>query len=444
MVNLLDQQLKGRKRLVIVGGGFAGLKLAESLHRDDVQIVLFDKANYHTFQPLLYQVATAAIDTDTIVRPFRDELNKQDNLFFRMAEVLHVDTERQWIDTSIGHINYDYLVVATGAQTNFYGNKVLEEHAFQLKSLEDALQLRNKILKNFEEALLEEDEEHMNSLIDYVIVGGGPTGVEVAGALAELKNYIFKDDYRELDILKEMDIHLVQSGDRLLPGMSEQAGRKAERYLEDMGVDVIKNTRVSEYDGYYVKLSDGQTLITKTLIWGAGVCGNLLEGLPDEAVLRGNRYKVDAYNQIEGLEHVFAIGDIAAMVDEEKPRGHPMMAQPAIQMGKHLAKNLNRLLDGKAMQPFRYKDKGSMATVGKNKAVVDTKSFKMGGFMAWMLWGYVHCFGMKGAKNRLNLILHWLYGYVSTEKGHRIIMADEQKNEGWEPLTEKAPEVRSD
>jgi NADH dehydrogenase len=365
----------GKRRVVIIGGGFAGLQLAKSLRKADVQIILIDRTNYHTFQPLLYQVSTAGIDATSIVHPFRKIFEAQQNLYFRLAEVQSVDTGQQMVETSIGLIHYDFLVIATGAETNYHGNAQIQEKALPMKDVEDAVALRNTVLTNFEKALQIEEEEQLNSLMDYVIVGGGPTGVELAGALSELRKHVFPQDYRELDFIK-MDIHLIQSGPQLLKGMSEEAAQKALEYLEKFGVKVWLNRRVKSYDGYTVTLDSGETLISRTVIWAAGVSGALFKGIRPESILKGNRLQVDAYNRVAGYENVFALGDVAAMLSEAYPEGHPMMAQPAMQQGKLLGKNLVRLLAGKPMAPFKYNDKGAMATIGRNHAVADLKILK--------------------------------------------------------------------
>jgi NADH dehydrogenase len=415
----------GKPRIVIVGGGFAGIELAKSLRNADVQVVLMDKHNHHAFQPLLYQVATAGLEADSIVYPFRKIFENQKNFYFRMAEVERVDTARQVVHTTIGDLTYDYLVIATGATTNYYGNAEIQEHAIPIKTIEDAIALRNKILSNFERALLTDDDEQMNSLIDYVIVGGGPTGVEIAGALAELKLHVFPQDYKELDFIK-MDIHLIQSGPRLLNGMSDEASKKAHEFLKKLGVQVWLNSRVKSYDGYTVEFENGQKLITRTLIWAAGVCGVPVPGLREESVLKGNRLQVDIYNRVLGYKNIFAIGDVAAMITRNTPQGHPMMAPPAMQQGKLLGKNLLCLLQGKPMKAFKYTDQGSMATIGRNKAVVDLHAFKTQGILAWFVWMFVHLISIVGYRNRLVVLMNWMWSYFSYDKGMRLIIGNKK------------------
>lgn len=415
----------GKPRVAIVGGGFGGLKLAESLSSADVQVVLIDKNNYHTFQPLLYQVATSGLNGASIVYPFRKFFEKQENFFFRLTEVLSVDTKQQHLNTTIGTIAYDYLVIATGAETNFFGNELMQKNAIALKSINDAVMLRNTILCNLENALQAGDEEQLNLLMDFVIVGGGPTGVELAGALSELRKHVFPKDYKELNI-KQMDINLIQSGDQLLKGMSAEASAKSLQFLENYGVKVWLNSRVKSYDGKTVTLASGEELKAQTLIWTAGVIGSPIKGLREESVLKGNRILVNDYNLVKGHDNIFAIGDVACMVTAEYPDGHPMVAQPAIQQGKLLAKNLVRILKGEAPQAFNYHDQGSMATIGRNHAVADLKmfnrEFKTQGFLAWLIWMFIHLISIISFKNRLIVLLNWLSGYFSYDKGVRLIL----------------------
>ncbi|GGK85241.1 NAD(P)/FAD-dependent oxidoreductase [Rufibacter glacialis] len=431
MVNYARIATTGQPKVVIIGGGFGGLELVKSLKNAPVQVILIDKQNYHTFQPLMYQVATAGVEPDTIIHPFRKIFEDQKNFFFRLAEVQRVDTQQQLVETSIGLIRYDYLVIATGATTNYFGDEQMEQNAIAMKSIEDAISLRNTILANFEKALQVDEEEHLNSLMDYVIVGGGATGVELAGALSELRKHVFPKDYPELDF-KSMDIHLIQSGGELLKGMSPEASQKSLQFLQEMGVDVLLNRRVKSYDGYTVTLDTGETLITRTLIWAAGVTGNPVAGLSPESFIKGNRLKVDVYNRVEGYENVFALGDIAAMVTAENPQGHPMLAQPAIQQGALLGQNLVNLHEGKPLQPFIYKDQGTMATIGRNKAVADLrlfkKEFKSQGFLAWLIWMFIHLISIAGFRNRLLVMTNWFWNYFTYDSGNRLILGEKQEN----------------
>ena len=413
----------GKPRVIIIGGGFGGLEVAKGLAKSKTQTVLFDKYNHHTFQPLLYQVATSALETSSIVFPFRKRFANAKDFYFRLGEVTTIKPESNCIETSIGSVKYDYLIIATGAETNFYGLEDVARNAHPMKTIIDAIKLRNIIIKNFELALLVDDEEIMNSYMDYVIVGGGPTGVELAGAIAELKRHVFPRDYPELDVTK-MDIHLVEATPRLLNGMSDQAGTKALDYLRSMGVQVHLNAAVKSYDGYEVIFSTGQRLITKTLIWAAGVKGNPVHGLDAHTLGRSSRLQVDAFNRVKGYHNIFAIGDVALMSgDPGYPNGHPMMAPPAMQQGRLLAENIERLIHQKPLKPFRYKDKGAMATVGRNKAVVDLKSFRFQGFFAWLVWMFVHLLSLIGFRNKVFVFINWLVSYFSYDKSNRLIIA---------------------
>ena len=420
----------GKPKVVIIGGGFAGLKLAKSLASTEVQVVLIDKNNYHTFQPLLYQVATSGLNGASIAYPFRKFFEKQQNFFFRLSEVRSVETNAKILTTSIGELPYDFLVIATGAETNFFGNELMQKNAIALKSISDAVMLRNTILCNLENALQAQDEAQLNLLMDFVIVGGGPTGVELAGALSELRKHVFPKDYKELNI-KQMDINLIQSGDQLLKGMSAEASEKSLKFLENYGVKVWLNSRVKSYDGTTVTLASGEELKAQTLIWTAGVVGSPVKGLSEECVTKGNRILVNQYNQVNGYEDIFAIGDVACMVTDEYPEGHPMIAQPAIQQGKLLAKNLDRMMSGQQPKPFSYYDQGSMATIGRNHAVADLimfkRQFKTQGFLAWLIWMFIHLISIISFKNRLIVLLNWMSGYFSYDKGIRLILGKKKE-----------------
>jgi NADH dehydrogenase len=420
----------GKPRVVVIGGGFGGVEVIKALRKEKVQVVLFDKYNHHTFQPLLYQVATSGLETNSIVFPFRKLFGKQKDFYFRLADVKKVIPEDNCVETSIGSIRYDYLVIATGAVTNFYGMKEAEENASVMKNIVDATKLRNRIIRNLEYALLTEDADTMNSLMDFVVVGGGPTGVELAGALSELKRNVFPKDYPELD-MREMDIYLVQAGNRLLDGMSEDASYKAQKFLTDMGVKVLLNTAVKSYDGQEVLLSSGQKLNTRSLIWAAGIKGSALPGLPPESIGRGNRILTDAHSLVKGYTNIFAIGDVALMEGDEKyPQGHPQMAPPAQQQGHLVAKNIGNIINKRPLKSFSYFDKGSMATVGRNKAVVDLKGgIKFQGLFAWYVWMFVHLMSIIGFKNKLLTLFSWLISYFSYDRSNRLIIGrNEEKN----------------
>jgi NADH:ubiquinone reductase (H+-translocating) len=429
-----------KPRIVIIGGGFAGVELVKALAGAPVQVVLIDRQNFHTFQPLLYQVATAGIEPSSIIYPFRKIFEEQPNFYFRMADAVCVDIDKQILETSIGYIHYDYLVVASGAITNFYGNEEIKKKAIAIKTIEDALALRNTILTNFEKALQIRDEQQLNSLMDFVIVGGGPTGVEIAGALSELRKYVFPKDYPELNFMN-MDIHLVQSGPQLLKGMSAEAASKAKSFLEHAGVKIWLNCRVKSYDGFKIQLDTGEWLCSRTLIWAAGVTATLIDGFPAASIFRGGRLKVDEHSRVEGVSNIFAIGDIAAMVSEENPEGHAMMAQPAIQQGQWLGKNMLRTIQGKKLVPFHYRDQGSMATVGRNKAVADLnlfgKTYKTQGFKAWVIWMFVHLMSLIGFRNRLVVFINWLWSYFTYDTGIRLIIGRKKENVPVEKVAEK-------
>jgi NADH dehydrogenase len=340
-----------------------------------------------------------------------------------MGEVTQIKPEENYIETSIGGVKYDYLVIANGATTNFYSMKDVEQHALPMKSIIDAIKLRNIIIRNFETALLTDDQESLNSLMDIVIVGGGPTGVELAGALSELKIHVFPKDYKELE-LNNMDIHLVEATPRLLNGMSDIASQKALQYLQELGVKVHLNCAVKSYDGYEVVFNSSEKLITRNLIWAAGVKGNPVAGITAESIGRAGRIQVDAYNRVKGYENIFAIGDAAIMDgDPGFPKGHPQVAPPAMQQGRLVAENIKRLINKKEMKAFRYKDQGSMATIGRNRAVVDLKMFKIQGTIAWFIWMFVHLISLIGFRNKFFVFLNWLWSYFSYDKSNRLIMA---------------------
>ncbi len=409
-------------RIVIIGGGFGGISLAKKLSKKEVQVVLLDKNNYHTFQPLLYQVSTGGLEPDSIAYPLRKVLIGYDNFYFRLAEVQEVLPTEKIVQTSIGKLSYDYLVVATGSETNYFGNDQIEKYAMAMKSVPQSLNLRSLILENFEQALLTDDYHERDALMNFVIVGGGPTGVELAGALAEIKKGILPKDYPDLDT-RRAQINIVQSGDTLLAGMSAQASKKAEDFLEELGVQVWKGVRVTGYDGKTVTTKTDLTFESAAVVWAAGVKGAILKGLDTPEILAGgNRIQVNEYNQVLNYPEIFAVGDIACMATEEDPRGHPMVAQPAIQQGKLLGENLINLIEHKPMSPFKYVDKGSMATVGRNKAVCDIKGFRFQGIFAWFVWMFVHLFFLIGFRNRMVVFVNWVYNYIRFDREARLII----------------------
>lgn len=415
-MNIPDTNLK---RIVVIGGGFGGLRLAKKLSTKDYQVVLLDKHNYHAFQPLLYQVATAGLEPDSIAHAIRQVFAGKDNFYFRIANVNAIDTDHNSITTNIGSINFDYLVIATGSDTNYYGNKNIEKNAMPMKSIPEALDLRSLILQNLEKALLTNDLDERSRLMNYVIVGGGPTGVELAGAMGELKKHVLPHDYPDLDI-RRMNVHLIQGADRLLPTMSQNASDKAAKYLKDLGVQVWFNMMVKDYDGNVIT-TDTRPFEATTLIWAAGVKGSLIPGI-DESSILGGRYLVNEFNQIQGYDDIFALGDVALMKSEEKPYGDPMVAQVAIQQGKLLANNFDNLNEGKPMKPFSYKDKGSMATIGRDKAVVDLPNWKFAGWFAWFVWMFVHLVSLVGFRNKVVALMNWVIQYFQYNKSVRLII----------------------
>ena len=411
-----------KKRVVIIGAGFAGISLAKKLRKLPVQVVVIDKHNYHTFQPLLYQVSTGGLEPDSIAYPIRKILKRLHNFYFRLATVTKLNPELKQVHTDIGKIPYDYLVIATGTRTNYFGNTEIQENAMSMKSVPQALNIRSLMLQNFELADNCKDLEERKSLLNFCIIGAGPTGVELAGAFAELKKHVFPKDYRHLNI-DEMEIHLFEGADVVLPPMSAKASAKARKFLEDFGVHLHLNTIVKGYNGDLVKMDNGEEIRTRNFIWTAGVTGAAVEGLNSEALIkRVNRFKVDRYNQILGYPNIFAIGDIAYMETEAYPKGHPQMAQPAIQQGELLAVNLNSLLKGVSMKPFVYRNKGNMATIGRNKAVVDLPGIEFGGFFAWFIWMFVHLMSLVGFRNRVIVFFNWVYNYINYDKAARLIV----------------------
>lgn len=416
-----------QKRIVIVGAGFGGLQLARKLVRSDYQVVLIDKNNFHQFQPLFYQVAMAGLEPSSIVFPLRKIFQHQKNVFIRVTEVQGVDTAAKCIHTSLGSLDYDYLVLSMGADTNFFGNEQIARHAIPMKSVSEALFLRNAILEDYERSITTEDYDKRQWLIDIVVVGGGPTGVEVSGALAEMRKYVLPKDYSELDV-KEIDIYLIQGSEQLLDGMSKEASEKAKVYLENLGVEVKLNTRVTDYDGQYIYTDTGEKILSKKVIWAAGITGNKLEGIPKEALTRGNRIQVDSYHQVKQVPGLFAIGDIAYQVEKNYPNGHPQVAQVALQQAKNLANNFKRIAKGQEPRPFHYKDLGSMATVGRNRAVVDLPRWRFQGAFAWMVWLFVHLFQLLGIKNKLFVFTNWLWNYFTYDQSLRLIIRPKVKN----------------
>ncbi|MES2794467.1 MAG: NAD(P)/FAD-dependent oxidoreductase [Bacteroidota bacterium] len=411
-----------RKRVVIIGAGFGGLAISQKLAQtDDFQVVLVDKLNYHQFQPLFYQVATAGLEPSAISFPLRLVFQNNPHVHVRVTEVTSINTAENHILTQLGRINYDYLVLAIGADTNFFGMTNIQDKALPMKSVSEALGLRNRILQNFEDAITVENEDDRQGLLNIVVVGGGPTGVEVSGTLAEMKRHILPKDYPELDF-DAMQVYLIESSAEVLDVMSDGASKNAKKYLQELGVNVINGKRVVDFDGKYAKINDGSQIRTNNLVWAAGIKANFMEGIEKSAITYGGRIKVNQFNQVEGLKNVFAIGDLAYMEEETFPKGHPQVAQPAIQQGNLLALNLASLLRGNELKPFKYNDLGSMATIGRNKAVVDLPYFKFAGFFAWLTWMFVHLMSLVGIKNRVMIFISWLWNYVTYDQSLRLII----------------------
>jgi NADH:ubiquinone reductase (H+-translocating) len=416
------------KRIVVIGGGFAGIELVKALDQKAYQVIMLDRHNYHTFQPLLYQVATAGLEPDSVAQPLRKVFEKRKNFHFRVATVERIDTGSKTVFTDIGTLNYDLLVVATGTKTNFFGNDSLRQSTFPLKQVPHALDMRSHMLQAFEAALLQTSPEKRRALLNFVIVGGGPTGVELAGALSELRTHVLPNDYPELDF-SQMSIYLVEGTGRVLNGMSEKSGMLALDYLKRVfKVNVILNNLVDTVDGDRVLLKDGAVLLSNNVIWAAGVTGNLPTGFTKEQIQRGHRLPVNEFNQLEGNPEVFIVGDVAQMKAGKDvnayPNGHPQLAPVAIQQGQHVGKNLNRLAKNTPLQAFSYFNKGVMATVGRSRAVVDLPfgNLTYGGFMAWLSWMFIHLLYLVGFRNKAIVFTNWVYNFFTYDRGTRLII----------------------
>jgi len=410
-----------KKRIVIIGAGFGGLKLAKKLVGSGYQIVLIDKNNYHQFQPLFYQVASAGIEPSSILFPLRKIFQNQKNIYIRVAEVYSVDSKNKKLHTSLDTVWYDYLVISTGVNSNFFGMKKMEKFAIPMKSVSEAMALRNKLLMSFEKAVTLRDEEEKRSLLNVVVVGGGPTGVEVAGAIAEMKNFVLPKDYPDLDF-NLMQISLIEGSPALLGGMSVHASEKALFYLKRLGINTLLNSKVTDYDGKILSLGDQQPIKTQTVIWAAGISGQVPPGISTDSIGRGKRLIVDEYNQVKGLEDIYAIGDVSVMSTTEYPNGHPQVAQVAIQQGKNLARNFVAMQKNTPLKIFKYTDRGSMATIGRNRAVADLSFLKFSGFIAWLTWMFVHLMAIVGVKNRLLIFVNWMWNYITYDQSLRLIL----------------------
>ena len=420
-----------KKRVVIVGGGFAGLTIVKKLDSKRFQIVLIDRNNYHQFPPLLYQVASAGLEPSSICFPFRKLFHREKDFYFRMAEVREICPEKNSIVTSVGELSYDYLILAGGTTTNYYGNKAIEDAALPMKDVREAIALRSSLLLNLERALDDEDCKERRALLNVVIVGGGATGVEIAGALAEMRRFIIPKDYP--DLRAKMNVYLVEGTNRLLGVMSDSASQSAREYLEKMGVKIMLNKRVTDYRDGSVVFDGGETIPTNSLIWVSGVTATRFEGIPKEKTGRGGRILVDAYNRLTDSDNIFVVGDLCLLQNEKYPNGHPQVAQVAIQQGKRVAKNLNNLSKGKDIEPFHYKDYGTMATIGRNKAVADLNGVHLHGFLAWAMWLTIHLRSILGVKNKFMVLFNWIWNYFTYDQSTRFIFFNPCRKEDKSP-----------
>ncbi|OKS85459.1 NAD(P)/FAD-dependent oxidoreductase [Mucilaginibacter polytrichastri] len=430
-------------KVVIVGGGFGGMEVARKLANQPVEVVMLDKHNYHVFQPLLYQVATGSLESESIAFAIRKNFEGQKNFTFRIAEVSGVDLATNTLDTTIGDITYDYLVIATGSTTNFFGNKDIEHFAMPMKSIPEALNLRYLILQNLEEAVLAKTDEEREEYLNFVLVGAGPTGVELAGALAELRNHVLDKDYPELN-KSHMQVYLVDFLPKVLGPFSDEASAAAKDFLVKMGVKVELNVKVESYDGKTIKFADGREIRTKNVIWSAGVMGVVPEGISKDNLERGNRIRTNDICVVAGTTNVFAIGDVAAMITDETPKGHPGVAQVAIQMGQNVGENIGNLVNSKPTKPFKYNDKGSLATVGRNKAVADLGKIKFQGFFAWLVWMFVHLISLLGFRNKVVVFVNWIINYVNYNGGTRLIIRRYEREAVPQPTGETVALPKSD
>ena len=411
-----------KKRIVIVGGGLGGLELAFKLVDDDYQVVLIDKNNYHQFPPLIYQVASGGLEPSSISFPFRRLFQGKKDFFFRMAKVESVNTDKKTIKTTVGEIDYDYLVMAFGAKTNFFGNKDIEATTLPMKSVSEAMRLRNTILRNLELALTEEDPARKQALMNIVVVGGGASGVEIAGAVAEMKKNIIARDYPDLDS-SQMHIYLVNAVERLLSAMDPVSSKRAERDLKELHVHIRQPQFATEYKDGILKTSAGLEIPTQTVIWVSGICANTVEGFPAESIGHAGRFLTDRFCRVKGVKDVYAIGDVSLVEgDEEYPLGHPQLAQVAMQQAKTVAKNFKAMSEGKELKPFKYKNLGVMATIGRNHAVAEISGKKFGGFPAWALWLIVHLRSILGVKNKTFILLNWVWNYINYKQSLRLIL----------------------
>lgn len=402
---------KSKERVVIMGAGFAGFEFARKLKDDYYDITLLDKNNYYQFQPLIYQVATCGLEQSSISYPLRKAFVKKNNMQIRVCEVQSVDVDKKTVQTNKGDVSYDILVIGLGCSTNFFGNKEMAANTYQLKSVSEALLLRNKILTNLENAVYAKDKECLRRSLTFTIVGGGATGVELSGALADMKQTSLAREYPDIDFTN-MEIHLVDGAPRLLNAMSEKSSHKAEETLKKRGVILHQNSQVTSYDGHTLKMGNGEELQTENVFWVAGVIANKLSGLEEECFER-NRLLVDKYNQVINHPDIYAIGDGSLMKDEQHPKGHPQLGSVAMQMGQRLAKNLNLKAQNKPMVPFEYFDRGTMATIGRSAAVADIRKLHFGGFFAWIAWLGIHLILLTGFRNKITAVWNWMWKYIT-------------------------------
>jgi NADH:ubiquinone reductase (H+-translocating) len=410
-----------KKRVVIVGCGFGGLTLAKKLRNSPYQVVIVDKHNYHQFQPLFYQIASAGLDADSITFPIRKVFQKYNDFYIRKAEVQEVNVSDNQLITSIGNINYDYLVLAHGATNSFFGSAKMQKYSKGMKSIAEALDLRNSILMNFENAVATMDKSEQERLLNIVIIGAGPSGVEIAGALAEMNKFVIHKDYPELKD-KTVNINLIEGNDRLLNAMSPESSEKARQFLEKFGVSVLTGTFVVDCDNESVTTSTGEKIKTGLILWTAGIAGNRIKGFSQENYGRGGRLNVDRFNRIKGYENIFAIGDISLMFEEKFPSGHPQVAQVAIQQAKILSQNLKNISGNKPLKEFCYKDLGTMATVGKNQAVVELPYAHFQGVFAWFVWMFIHLMSIIGVRNKFLIFINWAWRYFTYDQSLRLIL----------------------
>ena len=405
------------QHIVIIGGGFAGLNLAKELDKNKFRVTILDKNNFHSFPPLFYQIASSGLEPSSISFPFRREMRRLKNTNYHFGEVLEIDSKNSTVRTQFETIKYDQLVVASGTTNNFFNQPELKEKVHTLKSTAEAIRLRNEILDRLERACITTDRERRRQLLSFVVVGGGPSGVEVAGALGEMKRYILNKEYPEIDI-DDVRVILIEGTDRFLRTMSERASHDAKVYLGHLMIETKLNCMMKSYENNVLHLSTGEEIYCETLIWTAGITGNKINGISDDSITRGNRYIVDSNCKIKGYDNIYALGDIAYLEDETHPNGYPQVAQVAIQQAKHLAKQLNTGAD----TAFKYVDKGSMATIGRNRAVCDLKFAYLYGRPAWATWMFIHLISILGMRNKVNVLINWVWAYLFYTTSLRLLI----------------------